>query len=132
MQKPPYPIFVIGLCYGNSNGFERRLKYMFDCINISPILVIIDNYPSSSSLKDKNTNFAYEFSGYLEGLSALIANTNGCATYNLLIINDTIFSSHLKFSVCHYISGFSRHLILVTLSFSPGVTTASHLVCLKL
>ena len=105
---------------------------MFDCINISPILVIIDNYPSSSSLKDKNTNFAYEFSGYLEGLSALIANTNGCTTYNLLIINDLIFSSHLKFSVCHYIRAILKTFDSSDAEFSQALPLLSHLVCLKL
>ena len=60
----------------------------------------------------------------LEGLSALIANTNGCTTYNLLIINDTIFSSHLKFSVCHYIRAILKTFDSSDAEFFSGVTTA--------
>lgn len=90
--------YVIGVCFGNSNVFEEKLKRLFRGLHVTRF-VIVD---TSKGLEiggvfvaHEQVNALFEFSGYQYGLRC-IQNMESADQVRCFVINDTVFKVHLE------------------------------------
>jgi len=117
-------VFAIGVCFGNRISFEKRLRYLFKRLRITPYIFIVDNYQEFSAEKTDNTNWLYEFSAYLHGLNMVLASIPSRGFSQILVLNDTIFCSHNWLSVKGYITLIYRILLTDTCNSFTGIHSA--------
>ena len=113
---------IIGVCFGNIITFRNNLNSLLDDLDVQPYRIItVDNSLPVDSPTGWNTNSAFEFSGYLNGLYSFLKSTKFDSDHTLIFLNDTIFKSHSKKCVQFYFMS-----ILSTLFNSSHAYTGVH------